>query len=226
MVTLVIVQLYRYLRVSSPLQRQQTKWAIFGLTVPITGYVTITVLGLLFPVLAEHSWLYLLAFNEVGFLLPLLLPLSFGVAILRYRLWEIDMLINRTLVYGTLTVILTTIYVGLVIGLEALLRGIISQDNSVAIVISTLAIAALFQPLRQGIQRLIDRRFYRRKYDSAKIVAAFSANLRQEAELDQLCEQLLAVVQETMQPTHLSLWIRPAKRQASKEDRSHMEESN
>jgi hypothetical protein len=215
MVTLVLVQLYRYRRVSSPLQRQQTKWVIFGLAVPITGYVIITVLGLLFPVLAEHSSLYLLAFNEVGFLLPLLLPLSFGVAILRYRLWEIDVLINRTLVYGTLTVILTTIYVGLVIGLEALLRGIISQDNSVAIVISTLAIAALFQPLRQGIQRLIDRRFYRRKYDTAKIVAVFSANLRQETDLDQLREQLLAVVEETMQPAHLSLWIRPLKQQAA-----------
>jgi hypothetical protein len=138
-----------------------------------------------------------------------LIPLSFGFAMLRSRLWEIDILINRTLVYGALTVILTGVYVGLVIGLQALLRGLISQDNSVAIVISTLAIAALFQPLRQRIQQIIDRRFYRSKYDAAKIVAAFSATLRNEVDLQQLSEQLVAVVQETMQPTHVSLWLRP-----------------
>ena len=128
---------------------------------------------------------------------------------LRSRLWDIDVLINRTLVYGAPTVILTAVYVGLIIGLSALLRGIIRQDNSVAIIISTLAIAALFEPLRQGIQRGIDRRFYRRKYDAAKIAAAFSATLRQE--VDQLREQLLVVVQETIQPASLSLWIRPVK---------------
>ena len=215
--TLALVQLYRYRRVSSPMQRQQTKWVVFGLAVPITVYVGVTVLGLLFPVLAERSSLYLLAFNEAGFLLPLLLPLSFGFAMLRSRLWEIDVLINRTLVYGALTVILTAVYVGLVIGLQALLRGLISQDNSVAIVLSTLAIAALFQPLRQGIQQVIDRRFYRRKYDAAKIVAAFSTTLRNEVDLDDLSRQLVAVVQETMQPTHVSLWLQQHDRQAQQQ---------
>jgi len=209
---LVVVQLYRYRRVSSPLQRQQTKWVVFGLAVPITVIVLMTLLYLIFPVFAEPGSLYPLVNNVVGTGWPLFFPLSFGFAMLRSRLWDIDVLINRTLVYGVLTVLLTAIYGGLVIGLQALLRGLISQDNGVAIVISTLAIYVLFQPLRQGIQRLIDRRFYRRKYDAVKVVAAFSATLRQEVDLDQLREHLLAVVQETMQPAHVSLWLRPPQR--------------
>ncbi len=207
--TLALVQLYRYRRVSSPLQRQQTKWVVFGLAVAITVYVSVNVPYLIFPVLSSPGSLYPLAYNLVGILVPLFIPLSFGFAMLRSRLWDIDILINRTLVYGTLTVILTAVYVGLIIGLQALLRDIISQDSGVAIVISTLAIAALFQPLRRRIQRVIDRRFYRSKYDAAKTVAAFSATLRNEVDLDQLREHLLAVVQETMQPAHVSLWLRP-----------------
>ena len=206
---LVVVQLYRYRRVSSPRERQQTKWVVFGFAVPITFMVLGIVPYLIFPVLAVPGSLYLPAYAAVQAILLLLIPLSFGFAMLRSRLWEIDVLINRTLVYGTLTVILTGVYVGLVIGLQALLRGIISQDNGVAIVISTLAIYFMFQPLRRRIQQVIDRRFYRRKYDAAKVVAAFSATLRQEVDLDQLREQLLAVVQETMQPAHVSLWLRP-----------------
>src|SRR5262249_3843889 len=118
-------------------------------------------------------------------------------------------LIRRTLVYSTLTASLALVYVGLVIGLSALLRSIISHDSGVAIVISTLAIYWLFQPLRQRIQQIVDRRFYRSKYGAAKTVAAFSATLRQEVDLDQLREHLLNVVQETMQPAHVSLWLRP-----------------
>ena len=205
----VVVQLYRYRRVSNSLQRQQTKWVVFGLAVPITVFVGGNLPGLLFPVLASPDSLYPVPYNVVSILLTLFIPLSFGFAMLRSRLWDIDVLINRTLVYGTLTAILTGVYVGLVIGLQALLRGIISQDNGVAIVLSTLAIYVLFQPLRRRIQQVIDRRFYRSKYDAAKIVAAFSTTLRQEVDLDQLREQLLAVVQETMQPAHVSLWLRP-----------------
>ncbi len=205
---LVVVQLYRYRRVFSPLQRQQTKWVVFGFAVPITVYVIGIVPSLMFPVAASPGSPYGLAFIAVQDFLLLLTPLSFGFAMLRSRLWDIDVLINRALVYGALTVSLAGVYVSLVIGLQALLRGLISQDNSVAIVLSTLVIAALFEPLRQGIQRLIDRRFYRSKYDATKIVAAFSSTLRQEVDLDQLREQLLAVAQETMQPAHVSLWLR------------------
>lgn len=205
---LAIVQVYRYRQVSSHLQRQQTKWVVFGFAVPITVFAGGTVLYQLFPALASPSSLYLPAFNVVSTFLLLFLPLSFGFAMLRSRLWEIDVLINRTLVYGTLTVILAGVYVGLVIGLSALLRSIISHDSGVAIVISTLAIYWLFQPLRRRIQRIIDRRFYRSKYDAAKTVTAFSSTLRQEVDLEQLREHLLNVVQETLQPAHVTLWLR------------------
>jgi hypothetical protein len=205
---LVVAQLHRYRRVSSPLERQQTKWVVFGLAVPITYMVLGMVLYLLFPGATSPGSLFLPAYAAVQDLLLLLIPLSFGFAMLRSRLWDVDVLINRTLVYAVLTVILTTLYIGLVIGLQGLLRGLIRQDNSVTIVLSTLAIWALFLPLRRRIQRLIDRRFYRHKYDATKIVAAFSTTLRNQVDLDQLREQLLAVVQETMQPTHISLWLR------------------
>jgi len=209
---LVVVQLYRYRRVSSTLERQQTKWVVFGMAIPISVFVISTVLEYIFPALNDPSSLYSAPYQlalNASTCLTLLIPLSFGFAMLRSRLWEIDVLINRTLVYGTLTVTLTGVSVGLVIGLQALLRGIISHDSGVAIVISTLAIYFLFQPLRRRIQRIIDRRFYRRKYDAAKTVVKFSATLRQEVDLEQLREQLLAVVQETMQPTLVSLWLRP-----------------
>jgi hypothetical protein len=207
---IIFSQIYRYRRISTPTQRQQTKWVILGVTALVGVFIALLLIS------SISSLSNTLLLNEVWTLtLPiasLAIPLSIGFSILRYRLYDIDLLINRTLVYGSLTVILTGVYIGLVIGLQALLRGIISQDNSVAIVISTLAIAALFQPLRRRIQRIIDRRFYRSKYDAAKVVAAFSATLRQEVDLDQLREHLLAVVQETMQPAHVSLWLRPPER--------------
>jgi hypothetical protein len=208
--TIAIVQIYRYRSVSSPLQRQQTKWVVFGIAASIAVVVGGSAPLLIFPAFTEPGSLYPVALNAFNTLGPLFIPLSFGFAMLRSRLWDIDALINRTLVYGTLTVILAMVYVGLVIGLQSLLRSIISQDNSVAIVISTLAIAALFQPLRHRIQAIIDRRFYRRKYDAAKTLETFNATLRNEVELDQLREHLLAVVQETMQPEHVSLWLRKA----------------
>jgi len=151
----------------------------------------------------------LIIFTATYFLL-LLIPLSIVFAILRARLWDIDILINRTLVYATLTATLALIYFGLIFGLQSLMRGLIGQagDNPLVIVISTLAIAVLFQPLRHRLQRVIDRRFFRRKYDAAQTLAAFSATLRHEVDLEQLREELRGVVEETMQPAHVSLWLR------------------
>ena len=143
----------------------------------------------------------------------LLIPLSIVFSILRYRLYDIDVLINRTLVYGSLTALLALLYFGLIFVLQSLFQGMFHQNNAVAIVVSTLVIAALFQPLRRRLQALIDRRFYRRKYDAARTLAAFSTTLRNEVDLTQLSEHLLAVVQETMQPAHISLWLRKTERE-------------
>jgi hypothetical protein len=210
---LVVVQVYRYRRVSSPRERQQTKWVVFGFAVPITFMVIGIVPYLLFPQLAVPGSLYLPAYAAVQDFLFLLIPLSFGVAMLRYRLWDIDVLIRRTLVYATLTGILTGIlvlvYLGSILLLQSLFRGILPLENQVATVITTLVIFALFRPVQRPLQAIIDRRFYRRKYDAAKTLAAFSATLRQEVDLEQLRGELLAVVQETMQPAHVSLWLRP-----------------
>ncbi len=210
---IIFSQIYRYRRVSTRVERQQTKWVVFGIIVLLIG---ISVLPALFnffsptyfsqPNTPSSVILGLVNYH----LLLLSLPITIGIAILRARLYDIDVLINRTLVYGTLTVLLALVYFGLVIGLESLVRlltGQVSQSPFI-IVASTLAIAALFRPLRRRLQAIIDRRFYRRKYDAAKIVETFSATLRNEVDLSQLREHLLNVVEQAMQPAHVSLWLR------------------
>jgi hypothetical protein len=212
----VATQVYRYRRVSTSRARQQTKWVVFGFSIGILGFLLVLVTGQVFlpPALQQSTVLTTLVAGTLIYGFLLLIPISIAIAILRSRLYDIDVVINKTLVYGLLTALLGAVYAGLIIGLESLV-GLFSRQSAqpVVIVVSTLAIYALFQPLRSRIQSIIDRRFYRRKYDAAKTLEAFSATLRQEVDLDQLREQLLAVVQETMQPEHVSLWLRqPAPR--------------
>jgi len=206
-----VAQLYRYARVSNRTQRQQTKWVVFGVAVAIAGVLTtIFTVGAavdLPPAEVGPKMLSMLLMDAF----MLFIPISIGIAVLRARLFDIDVVINRTLVYASLTAMLALVYLGGVATTEAIFRALTGQQqqSQVAIVITTLMIAALFNPLRRRNQSFIDRRFYRRKYDARKTLEAFSARLRDETDLEALNDELVGVVKETMQPTSVSLWLRP-----------------
>ena len=180
-------------------ERQQIKWLTYGAVI-----MAVLLFGGFFVWQDPNSPAAGVTFD----LAILCLPLSIGISILRNQLYDIDRLINRTLVYGLLIVILLLTYLVLVFAGQHLLVGLLGQSNGVVLVASTLIVAALFQPLRLRVHHLVDRRFYRTKYDAARTVEAFSATLRNEVDLSQLREHLLDVVQETMQPAHVSLWLR------------------
>ena len=180
-------------------ERQQIKWFAYAVGVMVV----------LFAIWFSLEVAGFVAIGSLTFVVPLAgLPIAAGVAILKYRLYDIDILINRTLVYGALTVTLVAVYFGGVATVQAIFRTLTGQESTLAVVASTLVIAALFNPLRRRIQGFIDRRFYRRKYDAVKTLEAFSAKLRDETDLDALNAELVGVVRETMQPTHVSLWLR------------------
>jgi hypothetical protein len=184
-------------------EREQIKWLTYAASVVVIG----AILTYVVPEATGAGWvghvgLVLLAVGFVG------VPIAIGIAILKYRLYDINLLINRTLVYGSLTATLLGVYVVTVVVLQGLLRAITGQESQLAIVASTLAVAALFIPLRRRIQGFIDRRFYRKKYDAAKTLEAFSAKLRDETDLAALRDDLVSVIRETMQPEHVSLWLR------------------
>jgi len=221
----LFAQLHRYLEVSTPLQRQQTKWAIAGLVLAVVGPFAYFLTFVIVPALSDPavpnilyqrvgSSLFALSLivRLVGItimaLATLIFPISFVIAILRYRLWDIDVIINRTLVYGALTGTLILIYLFGVALLQSIFRNLTGQGDQLAIVATTLAIAALFNPLRGRIQAVIDRRFYRRRYDAARALAAFSDTVQDEVELEDVSQALLRLVIETVQPSQSSLWLR------------------
>jgi hypothetical protein len=220
---IIVAQVYRYLRFYSPVERQQTKWVLFFGSIALMVQVILYSLTLI-SVLFDPGSLFSLFYYPTIKLFLTLFGLSLLFSMLRYRLYEIDILINRTLVYSMLTVLLALLYFVLIFALQSLFQGVFKQNNAVAIVVSTLVIAALFQPLRHRLQRFIDRRFYRSKYDATKTLKAFSATLRDEVDLSQLREHLCNVVQETMQPTHVTLWLCSPQRHT--EEPRHLEKPN
>ncbi|MDQ3862569.1 MAG: hypothetical protein M3317_03555, partial [Actinomycetota bacterium] len=155
---------------------------------------------------AEPPWLNVL--DQVVFLSYTGVPIAVGFAVLKYRLYDIDVIINRTLVYGSLTAVLVALYFTGIVVLQRIFVLLTGQQSTLAVVASTLLIAALFNPLRRSIQAFIDRRFYRSKYDARKTLEAFSARLREETDLGTLTDDLVRMVNETMQPAHVSLWLR------------------
>jgi hypothetical protein len=195
------VSLIVRMRRAGRVERQQIKWLAYGGAV-VVGAVFI---GSMISIWSGDVGIAVIGFGLLG------VPIFTGVAIARYRLYDIDIVINRTLVYGALTAALAAVYFGGVATLQALFRALTDQEQQpqLAIVVSTLVIAALFDPLRRRIQSFIDRRFYRRKYDARKTLEAFSATLRDETDLRLLNDHLVEVVAETMQPAHVSLWLRP-----------------
>jgi hypothetical protein len=180
-------------------ERQQLKWFTYAAAIlPVWFLVNAPIEGAFPNLFAVLDSLFIAA-----------VPIAAGIAMLRYRLYDIDIIINRTLVYAVLSLLLGLIYFGAIVLSQAALRTLAGGESSLAVVASTLVIAALFNPLRQRVQDFIDRRFYRKKYDAAKTLEAFSARLREETDLDLLGDELVSVVHDTMRPQHISLWLRP-----------------
>ena len=205
----IYAQVYRYRHASSLLEREQTKWVLVGLIIWMVYLAVSSVPWFIqqnLPTDQPVPWW--MPFASVSWWLSLIIvPLSLSVAVLRYRLFDIDLIIRKTLIYGALTITLALVYLGGVVLLQSLFAAIGNQQSPVAIVISTLLIAALFNPLRVRVQNFIDRRFYRSNYNAQQAVAEFSITARDETDLHTLSDELVEVTQETMQPAFLSLWM-------------------
>jgi hypothetical protein len=221
----------RYRRSGSE-QREQIKWiALAGSFVGLMSLITVVSTLIFAPEFADSTGtqpLWLGVLQDVELLSFAGIPVAVGIAVLRYRLYDIDLIINRTLVYGSLTATLIALYFGGIVVLQRVFVLLTGQQSTLAVVASTLLIAALFNPLRRRIQSFIDRRFYRRKYDARKTLEAFTAKLRDETDFDALNAELVGVVNETIQPAHVSLWLRPdpeqwEKRRAAIREAGHNE---
>lgn len=209
--TFIAAQVFRFRRVSTPLQRQQTKWVVAGMVAVTLVFIVSWFAGVIYPPL-DSPGLVGLAYEHIrtvalagGFFL---VPLSMGIAIFRYRLFDIDLIIRRTLTYTLLTALIAALYVGSVVMLQQLMGGIVS-DSPAALVISTLLIATVFAPLRRRIQAFIDRRFYRDKYDAEKALAGFATAARSETDLGKLSAHLVDTIQSTFHPELVTLWVPP-----------------
>ena len=193
-------------------ERQQIKWIAFAASVVVVVYAIAMIASFVFPAESWTTagsvwWLNLLTYAVLSSFT--LVPIAVGIAVLKYRLYEIDIIINRALVYVSLTATLVALYLGGIVLLQRVFVAFTGQRSTLAVVASTLLIAALFNPLRRRIQSFIDRRFYRSKYDARKTLEAFSTKLREETDLEALTSEVVGVVRETMQPAHVSLWLRP-----------------
>jgi hypothetical protein len=199
------------LRHAGTIERQQIKWFAYATAVAISGVI---LKNTIYPAVGvKWVWWVGLILTAVGVVSS---PIAMGIAIFRYRLYEIDILINRTLVYAPLTALLVVLYFVVIVVLQSVFVALTGEQSTLAVVASTLLIAALFTPLRRRIQSFIDRRFYRRKYDARKTLEDFSARLREETNLEALNKELVGVVSETMRPAHVSLWLQPSAIQKSK----------
>lgn len=204
----VVSQAYRYMRVSGPVERQQTRWVVASMALVIFWLFAIYQNT---PFRSWNPWAGPWALLQIfGTLLVVaLLPLSIARAILRYHLWDIDVIVRKTLVYALLTGFLLVVYFTSIVLLQGIFSRITGQESTLATILSTLLIAALFLPVRRRTQRVIDRRFYRRKYDAQKTLERFALTARDETNLDRLTAELLRVIQETMEPEHVSIWLKP-----------------
>jgi hypothetical protein len=208
----LISQVYRFRKISTPEERQQTKWVVFALGIFLVALISSFLNLSIFPSFAVGTpggfWNEFLGNGVWGFLIPALIPLSIGVSILRYRLWDVDVIIRKTLVYTALTISLALVFFGVVALLQQIVgRTTGTEDSPVAIVISTLVITALFSLLRWRIQDFIDRRFYRSKYNAEQALEGFAATARDETDLEALTGKLVEVVSQTVQPEQVMLWI-------------------
>ena len=209
----VASQYYRYRYVSTPTERQQTKWMVVGfvsILIGIVGWVIPLEVLVIGP--SEARLLYFIGLMAAWVLLWSFVMTLLAIAILKYRLWDIDVLINRALVYGLLTATSAAAYFGGVIVLQGIFRGVTGQESGLEVVVSTLVVAGLFVPLRRRVQGLIDRRFYRSRYDAERTLSAFGETARDEVNLERLSGALVGAVSDTMQPTHTSLWLRESAR--------------
>jgi hypothetical protein len=198
------VALFVRFRRADETEREQIKWLLYACAVFLVVYVSGFVTGL-GGTTSPGGYIWGVFFG----LSIITLPAAIGIAILKYRLYDIDVVINRTLVYGSLTAALVALYFGGIVVLQRVFVALTGQRSTLAVVASTLVIAALFNPLRKRVQTFVDRRFYRSKYDARKTLEAFSTRLKDETDLGALSEDLVGVVRRTMQPSHVSLWLRP-----------------